>query len=138
MSTKHYFDPVCIFKANKNRTVLSALTKPKPYKKIGHGLTMLLAILFCNPASADNPYLAAKNLVIKQGCMHGQTVDEVLDHKVRPSRRDLGWRVFETDGGYVVERAFMVSKAMEIRYRWHVSAQGEIYAENSRSENLCS
>lgn len=138
MSTKHYFEAVFIFKANKNRTALSALTNSNLYKKTGHSLMMLLAFVFCNPTSADNSYLAAKNLVITQACTHGQTVDEILDHKVRPSRRDLGWRVFEISDGYVVERAFMVSKAMEIRYRWHVSPQGEIYAENSRTENLCS
>lgn len=138
MSNTHYFESVFIFKAKKNRNVLSTPKHPNPYKNIVRGLMMSLAISFCTPASADNPFLTAKNRVITQACTHGQTVDEVLDHKARPSRRDLGWRVFETDDGYVVERAFMVSKAMEIRYRWHVSAQGEIYAENSRSENLCS
>ena len=136
MSTKQRFESILI--SIKNHKPLSALNSVKPYNRLGRCLAALIAIAFCNPASADNPYLVAKGLVTTHSCAHGESVDEVLDRKVRPSRRDLGWRVFEADDGYIVERAFMVSKSMEIRYRWHVSSQGEVYAENSRTENLCS
>ena len=89
-------------------------------------------------AHATDPYELAKNQVISQPCLDDETIDQFLDHKRRPSHRDLGWRVFQDDEGYIVERSFMVSKAMEIRYRWHVDTQGSIYPTNSRTENLCS
>jgi len=101
-------------------------------------LLTALVILLPHTAHAGDPYQTAMALVTTQGCLNGETVDELLDHKIRPSRRDLGWRVFEADDGYIVERAFLVSKSMEIRYRWHVDTQGTIYAANSRTENLCS
>ncbi len=87
---------------------------------------------------AATPYESAKSRVISQPCSGGETVDQYLDHKRRSSHRDLGWRVFEDDEGYIVERSFMVSKAMEIRYRWHIDKQDGIYPTNSRTEDLCS
>ncbi len=89
-------------------------------------------------AYAASSYDAAKTQVVNQPCLDGETVDQYLDHKRRPSHRDLGWRVFEDDDGYIVERSFMVSKAMEIRYRWHIDKQDAIYPTNSRTEDLCS
>ncbi|MGR8929812.1 MAG: hypothetical protein ACU836_04160 [Gammaproteobacteria bacterium] len=101
-------------------------------------LITLLSVALIDTVFAETPFQTAKGLVTAQTCTNGESVDEVLDHKKRPSRRDLGWRVFETEDGYIVERAFMVSKSMEVRYRWHVNTQGGIYPDNSRTENLCS
>lgn len=81
----------------------------------------------------------AEHQVRGQPCHAGENVDDFLSQKSRHSQRDLGWRVFDTDdGGFDVERAFMASKAMEIRYRWHVNGQGSIWPSNRRAEELCS
>lgn len=89
-------------------------------------------------ASTSTPNLAEER-VRTQTCQGDDNVDAFLSRKSRHSQPDMGWRVFGTDdGGFDVERAFMVSKAMEIRYRWHVSGQGEISPVNRRAEELCS
>lgn len=80
----------------------------------------------------------AEDLVKKQICSGDENVDVYLSRKSRHSKPDLGWRVFATaDGGFDVERAFMVSKGMEIHYRWHVSNQSAIRPANKRAEELC-
>lgn len=103
--------------------------------KLWWALAPFLAL--SNPAYSDMDG-DAKEAVMKQPCQEGKTVDQYLSEKTRHSQRDLGWRVFPADGGVDVERAFMASKAMEIRYRWRVTGQGQVTPANSRAENLCS
>lgn len=40
------------------------------------------------------------------------------------SQRDLGWQVFQEQNQYDVERAFLMSKSMQLRFRWDVNAKG--------------
>lgn len=90
-------------------------------------------------AASHPPPDVAEEMVKSQSCQGSDNVDALLSRKSRHSQPDMGWRVFGTeDGGFDVERAFMVSKAMEIRYRWHVNDQGEIHPVNRRAEELCS
>ncbi|WP_054775096.1 hypothetical protein, partial [Methylogaea oryzae] len=90
----------------------------------GIAASLLLCAVQAGPVQAAVDYPDAERVVKNQSCKSGETVDQFLDHKLKPSHRDLGWRVFARDGGYDVERAFLASKSMELRYRWRVSAGG--------------
>lgn len=72
-------------------------------------------------------------------CKDNMTIDQALEHTVKTnSQRDNGWRSFQEDDYVDVERAFMVSKAVELRYRWRVGNDGSILAKSERAEKLCS
>lgn len=103
----------------------------------------LVVLLLSGSSQAASQAVSARDLaeaqVKWQPCNASENVDAHLSQKTRHSQRDLGWRVFDSDdGGFDVERAFMASKAMEIRYRWHVNGQGSIWPVNRRAEELCS
>lgn len=53
------------------------------------------------------------------------------------SQRDLGWQVFKEEGHFDVERAFLMNKSMQLRFRWHINADGSIAPASSRAESLC-
>ncbi len=73
-----------------------------------------------------------------QSCKDNQTVEQILDQSVRShSQRDIGWRTFQEEGYYDVERAVLINKGMELRYRWRVTINGDIKPENERAEKLC-
>ncbi|NJD06592.1 MAG: hypothetical protein FIA97_08840 [Methylococcaceae bacterium] len=74
----------------------------------------------------------------QQPCSGGLTVAQVLDRTIKShSQRDLGWRSFPGNGYVDVERAVLVNKGMELRYRWRVELQGTVGPENERAEKLC-
>lgn len=104
--------------------------------------SILILLLFVSKQVFSEPQTfrgVAEDLVKNQFCSGNDNVDAFLSRKSRHSQPDMGWRVFATDdGGFDVERAFMISKAMEIRYRWHVNDQGAIHPVNRRAEDLCS
>lgn len=85
--------------------------------------------------------LGAEDAVQKtkvQLCKDNQTVEQVLNQTIKShSQRDLGWRTFPGDGYIDVERAVLINKGMELRYRWRVEAQGALGPENERAEKLC-
>jgi len=99
-------------------------------------LSAALSLALGHTAAADDD--AAGNLVRAQPCVNGENIDDLLKQKARHSQRDLGWHVYSSDDGLEVERAYMVSKAMEIRYRWRVTADGHVFPANKRAEELCS
>jgi len=73
-----------------------------------------------------------------QACKDDMTVEQALDRTIKShSQRDLGWRTFPGDGYIDVERAVLINKGMELRYRWRVEASGGVGPENERAENLC-
>lgn len=73
-----------------------------------------------------------------QACKGNMTVEQALDHTLKShSQRDLGWRTFPGNGFIDVERAVLINKGMEMRYRWRVEAQGSVGPENERAEKLC-
>lgn len=119
---------------------LKTLRQPHPslaIRSVLSAVLLMLSMISVSCLADSNPYRTARNRVTQQTCLQNETVDQWLNHKLRPSHRDLGWRVFKEEVGYIVERAFLVSKSMEIRYRWHVDEQGAIFPDNSRAENLC-
>lgn len=80
----------------------------------------------------------AINKVKAMPCKDGQTVEQVLDGSIRRrSQRDLGWRSFQEQGYYDIERAVLVNKGMELRYRWRVFADGSVQLQSGRAEKLC-
>lgn len=109
-------------------------------RSLGQGMAAALCLfaVLTGPAQAAVDYPDAERAVKNQSCQAGETVDQFLDHKLKPSHRDLGWRVFARDDGYDVERAFLASKSMELRYRWRVSASGGAQPASDRARSLCS
>ena len=72
-------------------------------------------------------------------CPDDQSLSSLLDRKSRsPAQRDLGWRVFsDTEQGVIIERAFLVNKGMELRYRWIRNKKGQFISGNERSHHIC-
>ena len=108
-------------------------------KTLKHSLIALLGTLLVSlPVFAEDSYSLAEKLVKSQPCTAEQTVDQFFDQKLSHTHRDLGWRVFAMDDGFLVERVFMVSKGAELRYRWHVTNNTVTPSPvNERAQNLC-
>ncbi len=104
------------------------------YLKASLSAVLLLA---CQLACADDDYNLALSRVKSLSC-NSENVEQYLDHKLKPSHRDLGWQVFKNDHGYDVERTFLVSKSMELRYRWRMSWTGKLDPVTDRAKALCS
>ena len=80
----------------------------------------------------------ALQLIKGLDCKDQLTVEQALENSVKShSQRDLGWRAFAESGYVDVERAILVSKSMELRYRWRVLESGQIAEKNDRAEKLC-
>lgn len=100
-------------------------------------MAVLFAALSGMVYAADG-YAEAEQTVKSLPCSRGENVDQFLDHKLKPSHRDLGWRVFAGHEGFDVERSFLASKSMELRYRWHVGVSGAARPVSERAQKLCS
>lgn len=100
----------------------------------------LIGLALVSPVTqAQDAYTVALAQVKTQICHDQETVEQFLERKLKPSHRDLGWQIFKTDdGAYDVERIFLISKSMEMRYRWRVNPDGSLSATNQRSQTLCS
>lgn len=80
----------------------------------------------------------AEQQVKAAACKDGQSVSEALDQSIKShSQRDVGWRVFPEEGYVDVERAVLINKGKELRYRWRVSADGSLQAVSDRAQSLC-
>lgn len=97
----------------------------------------ILLVALCRIAHAAPSDGEAEQMVRNQPCKDGESVAQYLDHKLSSSHRDLGWRVFPAENGLDVERAFLASKSMELRYRWRVDGTGQVQAISDRAQNLC-
>jgi hypothetical protein len=104
-------------------------------------LARLSCLAFCAGFVASAWALApeeAIQITQNQACKGALNVAQALEQTLKShSQRDLGWRVFPGDGHIDVERAVLVNKGMELRYRWRVEAQGRVGPENERAERLC-
>lgn len=98
-------------------------------------LNLLVAI---NSAYAQIDETTVEEIVKNSPCLDGLTIDAALKDKIKiRSQRDLGWQVFKEDGQFDVERAFLMNKSMQLRFRWHVNADGNIAPVSNRAESLC-
>lgn len=97
----------------------------------------VLALIMSSTAFALSEEDAIRKTKTQQ-CKDDMTVEQALDRTIKShSQRDLGWRTFPGNGYIDVERAVLINKAMELRYRWRVEAGGTVGPENERAENLC-
>lgn len=102
-----------------------------------HGLAGLSLLLACAAANALTDEEAVQKTKA-QACKNGLSVEQVLEQTIKShSQRDLGWRNFPGNGFIDVERAVLINKGMELRYRWRVESQGSLGPENERAEKLC-
>lgn len=100
---------------------------------LGSGLLALWAAVVW----ADAHDTGAQHRIEATPCA-GATIGAKLDEEARiHSRRDLGWRFFPGEGYMDAERAFRVSKGMEIRYRWRVDAAGKTEPQTDSARELC-
>ncbi len=87
-------------------------------------------------AQADES--TAEETVKTAPCIDGKNIEDALKDKIKiRSQRDLGWQVFNEDGKLEVERAFLMNKSMQLRFRWLVNPDGTIKPISSRAESLC-
>ena len=100
------------------------------------GILLLLAWFDSGWAlDVDQASTQVKNLA----CKDNLTVEQMLDQSIKShSQRDIGWRNFQEDGYIDVERAVLINKSMEMRYRWRVKADNSITPQSDRAEKLCS
>ena len=71
-------------------------------------------------------------------CKDGLTIDQTLDQTIRSrAQRDIGWRRFQEETYVDIERAVLITKGMEFRYRWRAQNDGSFTAQNERTEKLC-
>jgi hypothetical protein len=97
-------------------------------------LTLIL-LFAANPAFAETHEHEVK--VQNSPCL-GQTVEEVLKSKIHTrSQRDLGWQTFHEEDHVEVERAFLMNKSMQLRFRWRINADSSITPISKRAESLC-
>ncbi len=89
-------------------------------------------------AFADINSEEAEEIVRTFDC-NGNSIDEILKHTIKKhSQRDLGWRTFTEEGYIDVERAILVNKGKQIRYRWRVDAHGGVTAVSKKAKKICS
>ena len=80
----------------------------------------------------------ASQQIKNQPCKNNLTVEQILDQSVkRYAQHDAGWHIFHEQDHYDVEREISLNKSTELRFRWRVSADGGITANNERTEHLC-
>ncbi len=76
--------------------------------------------------------------IVQQADCNGQTVDEALKSVLkRHSQRDLGWRIFIEGNDIDVERAILINKGRQTRYRWRVDREGAVTPVSKKARQLC-
>jgi hypothetical protein len=101
-------------------------------------LYILPALLFFTPSYAQIDESTVEAIVKNHTCLAEQTVESVLASKIKTgSQRDLGWQVYHEGEHFEVERAFLMNKSMQLRYRWQVNQDESISPIGKRAETLC-
>lgn len=101
-----------------------------------HLKPLLLALLPTTALAidADDAMLKVK----ASSCKDNQSIEQMLDQSIKiHSQRDIGWRYFQQEGYVDIERAVLINKGMEMRYRWRIDGNGAIKPESDRAEKLC-
>ena len=100
--------------------------------------TVMSICLVSSNTHAQIDEAKAEELVKNAHCLNDQSIENVLKDKFKThSQRDLGWQVFKEQDQFDVERAFLMSKSMQLRFRWHVTSEGLILPDGSRAKSLC-
>lgn len=122
------------------RTGMGLTTAGKAFSRMagrigvaGIGLLLLAGGALAQDAAAD-----AEAVVRQTACLDGRSIDTVLQEKIdNRSQRDLGWQVFREGEFYEVERAFLINKSMQLRFRWRVNADRSVTPVGDRAADLC-
>lgn len=88
-------------------------------------------------AVADTHEEKAQRVVEALVCGDSTVAARLNEESRIHSRRDLGWRFFSYGEEVDVERAFRISKSMEIRYRWKVTQGGQTQPVTEPARDLC-
>ncbi len=100
-------------------------------------LTMILGCILSTAAYAELSNELAEEQVKNANCKD-LPIKTALKHKIKKhSQRDLGWRVFNHDTYIDVERAILVNKGKQIRYRWRIDQQGSVFPVSKKAKKLC-
>lgn len=95
----------------------------------------LLIPSFAAIAEIDSDQALAQ---VESSDCNGEPVSEALKHSLKKhSQRDLGWRVFTEDDYIDVERAILVNKGKQNRYRWRIDNAGNITPVSKKAKKLC-
>lgn len=99
---------------------------------------LLISCLTMSPAVWPDAHEEEIRRLLEGTACAGSTIGAKLEEEARiHSRRDLGWRFFPEAETTAVERAYRISKSMEIRYRWNVDHSGKAQAVTDQAKNLC-
>lgn len=86
-------------------------------------------------AEVDNDQALAS---VESSDCGGHPISEALKHTLKKhSQRDLGWRVFSEQDYVDVERAILVNKGKQNRYRWRIDNAGYITPVSKKAKKLC-
>lgn len=100
----------------------------------------MVGLLFCLvllDASADTHENQAQQKLEAMPCGSSTLGDRLEEISHTHSRRDLGWRFFPEGEALVLERAFRVSKSMDMKYRWQVDHDFQIKPISGAAQSLC-
>ena len=103
-------------------------------------LLILLTYSVSIPLFAETAltHVVVEELVRNSACKNGMTIDQALQKKLKKrSQRDLGWKVFFENEKYDIEKAILINKSMQIRYRWQVDQLGTVTPLSKRAQKLC-
>ena len=101
-------------------------------------IVISVSLFFTATTQAQVDETTVESLVKNSPCLEGKTIEEALKDKIKMrSQRDLGWQVFNEEGQFEVERSFLMNKSMQLRFRWHINADGKINPVSNRAEALC-
>lgn len=106
--------------------------------RLNYSILALIGMLLpfsCLAITADE----AMSLVKQSMCKDGLTIEQVLDRSIKSTyQRDVGWRHFQEESYIDIERAVLINKSSELRYRWRVDLSGTMVPQSDRAEKLCS
>ena len=107
--------------------------------KPNHFISIALAFLIVSANAQGEAIEAhAEEIVKNSPCLDGKTIETALAEKFKMhSQRDLGWQAFNENGQIEVERAFLMNKSMQLRFRWRVNADGSVNPVSERAQSLC-
>lgn len=105
---------------------------------VAKSMAFVILVLISPVLCSEINLMLAEDLVKNASCLKNRNIEQALKHKIKLiSQRDLGWQVFDENGEFEVERAFLINKSMQLRFRWHVSPDGRVKPVSSRAEALC-
>lgn len=111
--------------------------KAKPRRSLEWMLAGVFQCLASFDLRADTHEDQAQQAIEAMSCGMVTVASRLEELSHTHSRRDLGWRFFAEGESLVVERAFRVSKSMEVKYRWQVDHALQVKPVSDAAQSLC-